>query len=73
MILEWLWEADLQCNIKKYKFHATEIMYLDLIVSHDDIKINFVKVEVIIDWKNSWNVHDIQSFLEFANFYQQFI
>ena len=73
MILEWLQEAGLQCDIKKCKFHATKIMYLDLIVSHNDIKMNSVKIKVIIDWESSWNIHDVQAFLEFANFYQQFI
>src|SRR5437762_12466665 len=47
MILEQLQETDLQYDIKKCKFHATEIMYLDLIISHDDIKINSVKIEAI--------------------------
>ena len=47
MILEQLQEADLQCDIKKYKFHVMKIMYLDLIVFHDDIKINSEKVKVI--------------------------
>ena len=49
MILEQLQEADLQYNIKKCKFHVTEIMYLDLIVSHDNIKMNSVKIKMIID------------------------
>ena len=49
MILEQLQEADLQYNIKKYKFHATEIMYLDLIIFYNDIKINSIKIKVIID------------------------
>ena len=49
MILEQLQEVSLQCDIKKCKFHATEIMYLDLIVSHNDIKMNSIKIEAIID------------------------
>ena len=73
MILEWLWEADLQCDIKKCKFHATEVTYLDLIISCDDIKMNSVKIEAIVDWESPQNVHNIQAFLRFANFYQQFI
>ena len=49
MILEQLQEADLQCDIKKYKFHVTEITYLDLIISYNDIKMNFMKIEIIIN------------------------
>src|SRR5436189_6007116 len=48
MVFKQLQEADLQCNIKKCKFHATEITYLNLIISHNDIKMNFVKIEVIV-------------------------
>src|SRR6266496_4270803 len=49
IILEQLQEVSLQCNIKKCKFHVTEITYLDLIVSYNDIKMNSVKIETIID------------------------
>src|SRR5437773_397662 len=49
MILEQLQEASLQCDIKKCKFHATEVTYLDLIVFHNDIKMNSVKIEVIVN------------------------
>ena len=34
---------------------------------------NSTKVEMITNWKSSQNVHNIQAFLKFANFYQQFI
>src|SRR5213078_2302353 len=49
MILECLKKADLQCDIKKCKFYVTEVIYLDLIISRDDIKMNPVKMEVITD------------------------
>src|SRR5438034_5974898 len=49
MILEQLQEVSLQCDIKKCKFHATEVMYLDLIVFCNDIKMNSVKIEAIVD------------------------
>ena len=73
MILKQLQEADLQCDIKKYKFHMTKIMYLNLIIFHNDIKINSVKIEAIVDWKNLQNIYDVQAFFRFMNFYQQFI
>ena len=49
MILEQLQEVSLQCNIKKCKFHVTEITYLDLIIFCDNIKMNSVKIKTIID------------------------
>ena len=48
-------------------------MYLDLIVSHNDIKMNSVKMKVIVSWESSQNVHDVQAFLRFVNFYWWFI
>ncbi len=53
MILEQLQEVNLQCDIKKCKFHVTEIMYLDLIIFCDDIKMNSIKIKAIVDWKSS--------------------
>ena len=73
MVLEKLWEADLQCDIWKCKFHASEIMYLSLIISHNGIKMDPAKIEVIVRWKSSQNVHDVCTFLEFMNFYWWFI
>ena len=48
MILKQLQEVSLQCNIKKCKFHVIEITYFDLIIFHDDIKMNLVKIETIV-------------------------
>ena len=48
MILKWLQEADLQYDIKKCKFHIIEIMYFDLIIFCDDIKMNSVKIKAIV-------------------------
>src|SRR5947207_11347740 len=48
MILECLKKADLQCNIKKCKFYTTEVIYLSLIIFCDDIKMNSMKMIVII-------------------------
>src|SRR5213078_3932589 len=49
MILKHLKKTDLQCNIKKCKFYMTEVIYLDLIIFHDDIKMNFMKMKAITD------------------------
>jgi hypothetical protein len=49
MILKQLQKADLQYNIKKCKFYIIKIIYLDLIISYNNIKIKFVKIKVIIN------------------------
>ena len=47
MVLERLCDAGLQCDISKYKFHASEVKYLGLIISRDGIKMDSEKVTAI--------------------------
>jgi len=49
MVLKRLRDAGLQYNIKKYKFYASEVMYLGLIISRDGIKMDPKKVAMIIN------------------------
>ena len=34
---------------------------------------NSIKIEIITNWESSQNVHNVQAFFEFVNFYWQFI
>jgi hypothetical protein len=56
MVLERLRDAGLQYNIKKYKFHATEVMYLGLIISRNGIKMDPEKVAAIVNWESPINI-----------------
>ena len=49
MVLERLQDTGLQCDIKKYKFYTTEVMYLGLIISRNGIKMDPKKVAAIIN------------------------
>ncbi len=73
LILRKLQEADLQMNIIKCKFHVTQVLYLELIIIIKEIKMNSFKINIIINWLILINVKDVQSFLDFANFYKRFI
>jgi transposase InsO family protein len=73
LVLERLRDAGLQCDIRKCKFHANEVTYLGLIVTREGIKMDPTKVEAIMSWESPENVHDVRSFLGFANFYRRFI
>jgi hypothetical protein len=72
-ILLKLRETELQANIIKCKFHVTKIVYLELIVIIKRIKMNLVKIDIVINWSISVNMKDVQSFLEFVNFYKRFV
>ena len=73
LILRKLQEADLQINIIKCKFYITQVSYLELIIIIEKIKMNSSKINIIVNWFILINVKDVQSFLDFANFYKRFI
>ena len=73
MILNRLREADLQMNIRKCEFDVEEIVFLEVIVSEQDLHMNSIKVKVIVNWTTSINLKKVQSFVRFINFYRRFI
>jgi len=46
-----------------------EIPILEVIVGKGQIKMEQEKIKVVKEWKTPMKVKDIESFLEFANFY----
>ncbi len=73
MILNHLQEADLQVDIWKCEFNIKETVFLEVIVSEQDLCMNFIKVKVIVNWTTSINLKEVQSFVRFINFYHHFI
>ncbi len=73
LILRKLQEANLQMNIIKCKFHVIQVLYLELIIIIEEIKMNSSKINIIVNWLILINIKDVQSFLDFANFYKRFI
>ncbi len=49
MILDHLREADLQVDIWKCKFNVKETVFLEVIVSEQDLRMNSIKVKVIVN------------------------
>ncbi len=73
LILRKLQEADLQMNIIKCEFHITQVSYLELIIIIEEIKMNSFKINIIVNRFILINVKNVQSFLDFTNFYRRFI
>ncbi len=73
MILDHLREADLQVDIQKCEFNVEKTVFLEVIVSEQDLRMNFIKVKVIVNWATSINLKEVQSFVRFVNFYRRFI
>ncbi len=73
LVLSRLREAELQMNIRKCEFNVEETVFLEVIVSELDLRMNLSKVTVIVSWITSINLKEIQSFVRFVNFYRRFI
>ncbi len=73
LILNRLWEADLQINIDKCKFHVQKIIFLELLMSIERLKMNSRKMQAVVDWFTLNNLTQMQFFINFCNFYQRFI
>ena len=58
---------------EKCHFHMKEVEYLGVIVGKGQVKMDPVKVQGITDWPVPTNLHEMQSFLGFGNYYKNFI
>ncbi len=73
LVLNRLREAELQMNIQKCEFDVEETVFLEVIVSEQDLRMNSSKMIIIVNWTTSTNLKEIQSFVRFVNFYRHFI
>src|SRR5271155_4948159 len=58
---------------EKCEFERTEVEYLGVIISHNSMWMDPVKVSGVADWPVPANKKEVQSFLGFTNFYRWFI
>ncbi len=72
-VLNKLHEVNLQINIDKCKFKIQKISFLKLLIFTNDLRMNLWKVNVIQSWKVLQSLTHVQIFIDFCNFYQQFI
>ena len=72
-VLNKLREVNLQIDIDKCKFKIQKILFLELLIFINDLRMNSWKVNVIRSWKVSQSLTHVQIFIDFCNFYRQFI
>ena len=72
-ILAKLQEARLYAKLSKCQFSVKKTEFLGYIIEPGGITTDPRKVQAIVEWDTPRNVKDVQSFLEFANFYRRFI
>ena len=72
-ILKRLKKIDLQVNIEKCEFFKKKVIFLSVLLSIDDFRMNSKNIEVIINWKRFINLKKMQVFVNFVKFYWRFI
>jgi len=72
-VLKCFHKADLYAKAEKYEFHSESIEYLGYILSSSNLTMSDNKIKIIQDWPEPKKVKNIQSFLDFTNFYHWFI
>jgi hypothetical protein len=62
-------EHKLYLRLEKCEFEKTKIKYLGVIISHNKVEIDPVKIVGVADWPMPSNKKEVQSFIGFVNFY----
>jgi hypothetical protein len=73
LVLERMHNHKLYLRPEKCKFEKTRIEYLSVIISHNKVEMDPVKIAGVANWPTPSNKKEVQSFVGFVNFYQQFI
>ena len=68
-----LWRHRLYLKAEKCPFECSRVKHLGLILSEGCVEMDLVKIAGVKEWPTPKNVTEVQSFVSFVNFYQQFI
>jgi UTP-glucose-1-phosphate uridylyltransferase len=68
-VLQTLQDNQLYLKPQKCEFEHTEIEYLGVIILHNSMKMNPVKIHRVMEWPEPKNLKQTQVFLGFTNFY----
>jgi hypothetical protein len=66
-------EHKLYLHPEKCEFEKTNIKYLNVIILHNKVEMDPVKIAGVADWPTPSNKKEVQSFVSFINFYRRFI
>jgi hypothetical protein len=73
LVLDRMREHKLYLRPEKCEFKKTKIEYLSVIISHNKVEMDPVKIAGVADWPTPSNKKEVQSFIGFVNFYRRFI
>jgi hypothetical protein len=69
LVLDRMREHKLYLQPEKCEFQKTRIKYLSVIISHNKVEMDPVKIAGVADWPMPSNKKEVQSFVGFVNFY----
>jgi hypothetical protein len=69
LVLDCMHEYKLYLQPEKCKFEKTGIEYLGVIISHNKVEMDLVRISGESDWLTPSNRKEVQSFIGFVNFY----
>jgi hypothetical protein len=64
LVLDHMHEYKLYLCVEKIK-----IKYLGIVISHNKVEMDLVKIAGVVDWPMPSNKKEVQSFVGFVNFY----
>jgi hypothetical protein len=73
LVLDHMHEHKLYLRPEKCEFEKTKIEYLGVIISHNKVEMDPVKITGVADWLMPSNEKEVQSFVSLVNFYRRFI
>jgi transposase InsO family protein len=73
LVLERLRQHKLYLRSDKCEFEKTRIEYLGVIISHNHVEMDPVKIAGVAEWPTPKSKKEVQSFIGFTNFYRRFI
>ena len=72
-VLWWLDKYNLYAKLSKCEFHQKEVKYLGFIVGANGMQMDPSQLDTVCDWPEPRSQHNIQVFLGFTSYFQQFI
>jgi hypothetical protein len=69
LMLDRMHKHKLYLRPEKCKFEKVRIEYLGIIISHNKVEMDLVKIAGVADWPTPSNKKEVQSFVAFVNFY----
>ena len=73
IVLQTLREKKLYAKLRKCDFWLKEVSFLGHIVSAEGIRVDLIKIEVVVNWKSPQSVTEVRSFLGLASYYLRFV